>query len=66
LQNRILGVIQGLRDEGVTFFLVEHDMDVVMKRSDWIIVMHQGRTLAEGRAEDVKANPAVIDSYLGG
>jgi ABC-type branched-subunit amino acid transport system ATPase component len=37
-----------------------------MKRSDWIIVMHQGRTLAEGRAEDVKANPAVIDSYLGG
>jgi len=29
-------------------------------------VMHQGRTLAEGRADEVKANPAVIDSYLGG
>ncbi|HLE54678.1 MAG TPA: ABC transporter ATP-binding protein [Thermoplasmata archaeon] len=66
LQKQILQVMEGLRARGTTFFLVEHDMDVVMKNSDWIIVMHQGRTLAEGRADEVKANPAVIDSYLGG
>jgi branched-chain amino acid transport system ATP-binding protein len=66
LQKQILQVLVGLRQRGVTFFLVEHDMDVVMKNSDWIIVMHQGRTLAEGRADEVKANAAVIDSYLGG
>ena len=66
LQKEILAIIEGLRQEGVTFFLVEHDMDVVMKRSDWIIVMHQGRTLAAGKADEVRANPAVIDSYLGG
>ncbi len=66
LQKHILQVLERLRAEGVTFFLVEHDMDVVMKNADWIIVMHQGRTLAEGRADQVRANPAVIDSYLGG
>ncbi len=66
LQKQILEVMETLRQQGVTFFLVEHDMDVVMKRSDWIIVMHQGKTLAEGRPEEVRSNPAVIDSYLGG
>ncbi len=66
LQNQIMEVVEGLRQGGITFFFVEHDMDVVMRRSDWIIVMHQGRTLAEGRAEEVRANPAVIESYLGG
>jgi branched-chain amino acid transport system ATP-binding protein len=66
LQKEVLAVIEGLRQQGVTFFLVEHDMDVVMKRSDWIIVMHQGKTLAEGKADEVRANAAVIDSYLGG
>ncbi len=66
LQKQILRVMEELRGRGTTFFLVEHDMDVVMKNSDWIIVMHLGRTLAEGRADEVKANPAVIESYLGG
>jgi len=54
-----------LRDRGVTFFLIEHDMDVVMKRCEWIIVMHQGRMLVEGQPEEIKANPKVIESYLG-
>jgi len=66
LTQHLLGVVEGLRDEGLTFFLIEHDMDVVMKRCEWIVVMHQGRTLAEGVPEAIKANPAVIDSYLGG
>ena len=41
-------------------------MNVVMNRCDWVIVMHQGRRIAEGRPETVKADPAVIESYLGG
>jgi branched-chain amino acid transport system ATP-binding protein len=65
LTNQLLEVIEGLRERGLTFFLIEHDMDVVMKRCEWIIVMHQGRTLTEGTPQEVKANPAVIDSYLG-
>jgi len=66
LAKRILDVIDSLRNEGVTFFLVEHDMDVVMKRCEWIIVMHQGRRLVEGLPDEIKKNPKVIDSYLGG
>jgi branched-chain amino acid transport system ATP-binding protein len=66
LARNILDIIQGLRNAGVTFFLIEHDMDVVMKRCEWIIVMHQGRRLAEGLPEEIKSNPTVIDSYLGG
>ncbi len=65
LAQKILAVIEDLRDKGLTFFLVEHDMDVVMKRCEWIIVMHQGRTLTEGVPEAIKANPRVIESYLG-
>lgn len=65
LTNHLLDVIEGLRQRGLTFFLIEHDMDVVMKRCEWIIVMHQGRTLTEGTPREIKANPAVIESYLG-
>ncbi|HLE45846.1 MAG TPA: ABC transporter ATP-binding protein, partial [Thermoplasmata archaeon] len=65
LAKKILAVIEGLRDKGLTFFLVEHDMDVVMKRCEWIIVMHQGRTLTEGVPSAIQANPKVIESYLG-
>src|SRR5438309_1153680 len=66
LAKNILDMIESLRKKGITFFLVEHDMDVVMKRCAWIIVMHQGRRLAEGPPDEIKANPRVIDSYLGG
>lgn len=65
LAKKILDVIEGLRAKGLTFFLVEHDMDVVMKRCTWIIVMHQGRRLAEGVPDEVRADPKVIESYLG-
>lgn len=65
LASRLLETIRGLRDAGKTFFLVEHDMDVVMRHCDHIIVMHQGRRLMEGRPDEVKSDPRVIESYLG-
>jgi len=40
-------------------------MDVVMRRCEWIIVMHQGRTLVEGVPTDIQANPEVVEAYLG-
>jgi branched-chain amino acid transport system ATP-binding protein len=66
LAGSLMDLIDRLRRDGRTFFLIEHDMNVVMNRCDRVIVMHQGRTIAEGTPASVKANPAVIDSYLGG
>ncbi len=66
LTKRLLEVIEDLRDGGRTFFLVEHDMDVVMRHCDHIIVLHQGKRLTEGTPEEVRSDQSVIDSYLGG
>ena len=66
LAVKILGLLQELRDQGKTIFLIEHDMDVVMNRCDWIVVLHQGRRLAEGAPSEVKRDAQVVDAYLGG
>src|SRR2546428_200655 len=66
LAVKILGLLQQLRDQGKTIFLIEHDMDVVMNRCDWIVVLHQGRRLAEGAPTEVKRDAQVVDAYLGG
>ncbi|MEQ1872174.1 MAG: ABC transporter ATP-binding protein [Ilumatobacteraceae bacterium] len=57
--------IRGLRDEGMTVLFVEHDMDMVHDLSDWVIVMAEGRIIAEGTPDHISSNPAVIDAYLG-
>ena len=57
--------IRGLRDDGMTVLFVEHDMDMVHDISDWVVVMAEGRTIAEGTPEQISANPAVIEAYLG-
>ena len=54
-----------LRDEGMTVLFVEHDMDMVHDISDWVVVMAEGRVIAEGTPDDIASNPAVIDAYLG-
>ena len=57
--------VRGLRDEGMTVLFVEHDMDMVHDISDWVVVMAEGRVIAEGTPDDISANQAVIDAYLG-
>jgi neutral amino acid transport system ATP-binding protein len=44
---------------------VEHDMDMVHDISDWVVVMAEGRVIAEGTPDAISSNPAVIDAYLG-
>jgi neutral amino acid transport system ATP-binding protein len=67
LGRRLLEHMQRLRGEqGVTFLFVEHDMEVVMNHSDRVIVMAEGRVIAEGVPDQVRRDPAVVDAYLGG
>ncbi|MDH4119141.1 MAG: ABC transporter ATP-binding protein [Acidimicrobiia bacterium] len=65
LTQSLLEHVKGLRDEGITVIFVEHDMDVVRDISDWVVVMAEGRVIAEGPHETIGKNQAVIDAYLG-
>ena len=53
------------RERGYTFCMIEHDMDFIGRLCDPVIVMAEGRVLAEGTAAEVKSNEAVIEAYLG-
>ena len=66
LEDKLLDRIHYLREEGYTFLLVEHDMDLIMENCEHVIVMHQGTVLAEGEPAEIRANEAVVDAYLGG
>ncbi len=56
--------ISQVRQEGVTVFVVEHHMGMVMKTADEIAVLHNGKLIAEGTPESIKRNPEVIEAYL--
>lgn len=67
LMKRLVEYIQHLCEEkGVTFFLIEHDMNLVMNLCKPVIVMSEGKKLAEGTPAEIQSNQSVLDAYLGG
>ena len=65
LTESLLAHILNLKQEGMTVLFVEHDMHMVRHIADWVIVMAEGKVVAEGAPDEVMKNPAVIDAYLG-
>jgi branched-chain amino acid transport system ATP-binding protein len=66
LRVQLLEHIHELRDStGITFLIVEHDLELVMRVSDRVIVMNEGKVLAAGTPAEVRADPRVVDAYLG-
>ncbi len=54
------------REEGYTFCIIEHDMDLIAELCDPVVVMTQGRVLSEGKMADIRKDPDVIEAYFGG
>ena len=64
--DRMMELVHRLRDEmGITIFLIEHDMKVVMSVSETVAVLDYGEKIAEGTPEEVRANARVVEAYLG-
>lgn len=65
LTQSLLDHIVDLKEEGMTVLFVEHDMHMVQHIADWVVVMAEGRVVAEGPPDQVMKDQAVIDAYLG-
>ena len=66
LMKKMTTYIRTLQERGKTFFIIEHDMDLIMNLCDRIWVMSKGKELAEGTPEEIKKNEVVLEAYLGG
>jgi branched-chain amino acid transport system ATP-binding protein len=63
--EELMELIETIRKSGVSILLIEHDMKLIMKISDRILVLDHGLKIAEGSPEEIRSNPSVIEAYLG-
>jgi ABC-type branched-subunit amino acid transport system ATPase component len=63
--KRLDEILKRLAKQGISVLLVEHVLDLVMSVSDKVVVLNSGEYLAEGRPEEIRKNPAVLEAYLG-
>jgi branched-chain amino acid transport system ATP-binding protein len=66
LMEKLSAAILALREQGKTFLLIEHDMDVITHLCDTVIVMAEGQVIASGPFAEIERDAQVLDAYLGG